>query len=944
MNLVAVLFLAATAARVETVSLTTLDSQLAVRVAVTGRPGMVAVHRESDAARVSIAGADLGVHFAGGRRFAWTPIAGSGADVLAAPVHLDRIEVVGSEAEVSVLLHVPPEVSIEVRRDRRGFLLVFRQMPASGPPAPAPPPKVAAAPSPEPEVAPSPPVEEAPRPPAVTAPVPSNEPPAREASPASRVAAVALEPAPEAKAPATPPAEPVPPPPATAEAPAPAPSSETLELARHLFPGAGAMSPESDSTTRASVDDLYGRLFPGGPPETTPETVVVPPVETLGADEGVPLGPLHVQAGLDVHYVDADTFVETSAAPVRDHYMEVTPRLLATAPVREGRLQVDYLPTLRALATYADVNSSSHRLGVGIDLPVGPSVLLRAKDSFVSGVLDTRDVDPGGEYFFDLARFNRNTVDGGASIVVGPRLSLELGGTLNTVRFKDPSSFFDYDTRLASAGLGYELTPNLKAIAAFVYDQVPTPLDRPEAEARARSGQVTLAGTILPLVSGSVSFGYRDQTSPNAGAGGTGYRGLVMSGSVSRQLGPDSTVTLFLNRSTPVSAFEENAFYVTTGLQGAARLPLPAALQLQAGLGYQWNDYRVVTEAIGEPRADRIFALYVGLRRPIRRQLFVSANYRREQRRSNLDQFDTNTDGFFLQLEWNIFGNPPRRLPGLLLATPILLLLAQASPAAPASSIPSASAEVPYRVGSGDVLEVIVRNEPDLSRLPTVQTTGAVFLPRAGEVRVAGLTTAEIADRISSRLAAPGEPLPDVSVRVKEYQSQFVWVRGEVFHPGRKPLREGTRLVDALLDAGGFTSRSSGEVTVERKAGTFSDGSHAQMFRFEGGDPSPAEMQDLGVRLQSGDQVFVATQHWVSVGGEVARPGRYPLEEGMTVSRLVESAGGLSRFASQKVTLRQGGGAPDGETEVDLKAVRDGEAKDPVLTPGDQVVVPARRL
>jgi polysaccharide export outer membrane protein len=278
------------------------------------------------------------------------------------------------------------------------------------------------------------------------------------------------------------------------------------------------------------------------------------------------------------------------------------------------------------------------------------------------------------------------------------------------------------------------------------------------------------------------------------------------------------------------------------------------------------------------------------------------------------------------------------------LAAPILVLLAQASPA-PAGAVPSPSVEAaPYRVGSGDVLEVTVRNEPELSRLPTVQTTGAVFLPRAGEVPVAGLTTAEIAARVSSRLAAPGKPEPDVTVRVKEYQSQFVWVRGEVFHPGRKPLRAGTRLVDALLDAGGFTPRSSGEVTVERKTGTFSDGSHTRTFRFEGGEPSPAEMQDLGLRLESGDVVSVATQHWVSVGGEVARPGRYPLEDGMTVSRLVESAGGLSRFASSKVTLRHGSASADSETEVDLKAVREGQAPDPVLAPGDQVVVPARRL
>jgi hypothetical protein len=616
-SLIAVLCLAATAARVEMVKLTTLDSRLAVRVAVSGRPGTVTVHREPGAARVSISDADLGVRFAGARRFAWTPVAGSGTDGLRAAVHLDQIEVRASEYEVSVRLHVPPDVSIDVRRDRLGFLLVLGPMPAAGSPRPRPTP-TASAPAP-----------------VATQPPPTSPPPAT----ASAASVVTPEPAPDAGA---------------------TPSPETLELAKRLFPGAAPPTTrESGSTTGASVEELYGRLFPGGAPQTPPETVVSA-VEPPGAEAGAALGPFHVQAGLDAHFVDADTFVEGSPAPVRDQYLEVVPHLLAGAPVRNGRFDLEYLPTLRAFATYPEVNSSSHRVSAGIEMPVGPSIRLRAKDAFVSGVLDTRDVDPGGEYFFDLARFHRNSVDGGASIEVGPRLSVELAGTANTVRFQDPSSFFDYDTRTLSAGLGYELTPNLKAIGAFVYDQVPTPPDRPEAEARAHSGAVTFTGTILPLVSGSVSFGYRDQTSPNAGPGGKGYQGFVMSGSVSRQLGPDSAVTLYLNRSTPVSAFQENAFYVTTGLQGAARLPLPASLQLQAGLGYQWNDYRVVTESIGEPRADRILALYVGLRRAVRPQLFVAANYRREQRRSNLDEFNTHTDGFFVQLEWDIFGSPPR--------------------------------------------------------------------------------------------------------------------------------------------------------------------------------------------------------------------------------------------------------------------------------------------
>jgi polysaccharide export outer membrane protein len=266
-------------------------------------------------------------------------------------------------------------------------------------------------------------------------------------------------------------------------------------------------------------------------------------------------------------------------------------------------------------------------------------------------------------------------------------------------------------------------------------------------------------------------------------------------------------------------------------------------------------------------------------------------------------------------------------------AAVVLLLLAQA---------PSVAAEAPhpYRVGPGDVLEVVVDGRPDLSRLPTVQTTGSVWLPRAGQVQVRGLTTGEIASQVAPLLAGEDLASPRVAVRVKEYQSQFVWVRGAVHRPGRKPLRSGTRLVDALLDAGGFQDGASGEVVVERSAGAFADGARAARFRFAATSPSPEELEQLGLPLLAGDVITAGVQRWVTVSGAVKRPGRHAFEDALTVSRVVEAAGGVLRTGSDRVVVRRKGG----ETEVDLGAVRDGKAEDVQLAPGDEVVVKARRL
>jgi len=648
MSLLAAVVLAAAAARVDSVYLTTTDQRLAVRVAVSGIPGMVAVHREGAAARVSIMDATLGLQFAGGRRFSWTPSDGFDPGLLAAsPAKLDRIEITATDSEVSVLLHVPPEVAVDVRRDTRGLLLVFRS-----------------ATSPQPER-----VSRAAPPPVVAAPAPAAPAPARAPAPAPPAPVKASpEPKPEPTAPpvptagATTPVKPVPPPesaPATGVMAPPAPDRPAeVDLAKRLFPAATGESPAG-----SSVSELYPQLFPTGAPQSQPEVApVVEEVTEPGVeDQGVMLGPFRVRASVDARYVDADTFVGETAEATRDQYLEVQPHVVAAAPVGTGAFHLEYAPVLRTFATYDQVNSSSHVLGAGLNLPVGSRVTLNARDRFQSGVLDTRVVDPGGEYFAGLGRFHRNDVDASASIVVGPRLSLEFSGALGRVDFKERSSFFDYDTRAGSAGLGFELTPTLRAVASYVYDRVPPPDERPQAESTAHSARLALTGEILPRLTGQLAVGYRSQDAPNAGPGGQSFTGITLSAALQRDLARDASLSLYANRSTPVSAFEENAFYVSTGVQGVLQLPLVAKLELRGGFGYQWNDYKTIAALIAGPREDRILGWFVGLRRPIARKLSLSAAYRKEDRRSNIDTFDTESDGMYLELEWNIFGTPPVR-------------------------------------------------------------------------------------------------------------------------------------------------------------------------------------------------------------------------------------------------------------------------------------------
>ena len=268
-----------------------------------------------------------------------------------------------------------------------------------------------------------------------------------------------------------------------------------------------------------------------------------------------------------------------------------------------------------------------------------------------------------------------------------------------------------------------------------------------------------------------------------------------------------------------------------------------------------------------------------------------------------------------------------------------------AAPSAPAAeSAPPAVAHPEYRLGPGDVLEVTVLGNPDLSRVATVQPSGAIGLPLLNEVPVAGLTLAEVQRTLTSLLGKDYLVNPQVEVRVKEYQSQFVLVVGEVNTPGRKALRGTTRLVDLLVEAGGFTPRASGDVVITRSEGVFEDGAKTMRMRLARGQFSVSEYLSLELPMKTGDIVTALPRSYVTVEGEVQRPGRFAIEGDLTVTGALSLAGGLTRFGSSKIEVQRLDKITRQQTaiKVDLKAVRKGKKPDPPLEDGDRITVSRR--
>jgi polysaccharide export outer membrane protein len=108
-----------------------------------------------------------------------------------------------------------------------------------------------------------------------------------------------------------------------------------------------------------------------------------------------------------------------------------------------------------------------------------------------------------------------------------------------------------------------------------------------------------------------------------------------------------------------------------------------------------------------------------------------------------------------------------------------------------------------FLLGPEDVLIVTVWKNQDLSREVVIRPDGMISLPLIGDVPAANLTANNLAKRISDRLTVYMAS-PIVSVQLKEVNSYFIFVLGEVPKPGKYPLKSYANVIQGISLAGGF--------------------------------------------------------------------------------------------------------------------------------------------
>ena len=132
----------------------------------------------------------------------------------------------------------------------------------------------------------------------------------------------------------------------------------------------------------------------------------------------------------------------------------------------------------------------------------------------------------------------------------------------------------------------------------------------------------------------------------------------------------------------------------------------------------------------------------------------------------------------------------------------------------------SAASASDYRIGPGDVLEIFVWQNPDLSQKSVpVRPDGRISTPLISNMVAAGKTPAQLAHDMDKALSEYIRS-PRVTVIVSKAVGALsqVQVIGQVVHPQSMPYHEGMTVLDAVLAAGGLTPYASGNsAKIERK-------------------------------------------------------------------------------------------------------------------------------
>jgi protein involved in polysaccharide export with SLBB domain len=198
-----------------------------------------------------------------------------------------------------------------------------------------------------------------------------------------------------------------------------------------------------------------------------------------------------------------------------------------------------------------------------------------------------------------------------------------------------------------------------------------------------------------------------------------------------------------------------------------------------------------------------------------------------------------------------------------------------------------------YVLGPMDRLILIIGGPESTNITLRILPEGVVVLPNIGPFPAAGLTLTEFRRQLNEALSRYYRNV-DIDCQLFLPRTFTVFVLGEVENPGPVELHAPFRLSEAILMAGGRTSRGTMRKIEIRESGEIVRKVDLYAFLNHG------DFEENPI-LREGQSILVPPRRKVAkVLGEVLKPGEYEILDGETVETLLAFSGGITAFGDER--------------------------------------------
>lgn len=259
-----------------------------------------------------------------------------------------------------------------------------------------------------------------------------------------------------------------------------------------------------------------------------------------------------------------------------------------------------------------------------------------------------------------------------------------------------------------------------------------------------------------------------------------------------------------------------------------------------------------------------------------------------------------------------------------------------------------------YRVGPGDIIDVVVSKNDTLSRNGLrVSNKGTIQLPMLdNDVPAACLTERQLADEIKEKYKKYLVS-PYVNVTVREFNSNPVAVIGAVNSPGRFQLQRPVRIAELLTFVNGPSTSAGRTIEIMRNSSRpYCDESKLVIPEDGGEELLTLTLADAfkggesaNPLVRAGDIIRIAEAGQMNayIQGNVKSSAVINLKDPVSLSQAIAMAGGVTSGAQiEKIRIRRqiSGSINREEIFVNLKEINKGVRDDVLLQANDIIEVP----